>query len=175
MDKGEQPPVQNSSGQGNFLAGEGQRIGTVIQNFNSPASQPISRPWHPPKPADKFFGRQSEISQVLELLRQHQHLALIGAGGVGKTALASEVIQRLAPSREAPGVFPAGIYSHDYYQLADHPAAISRILAQAGLHDVKDADRPGVVTRLLDQPGVLLYLEGCEKADNLSAILILAG
>lgn len=174
MDKGEQPPSQDASGPGNFLAGGGQNIGAVNQYFGSPSSQLIARPWHLPKPADKFFGRQSEISQVVELLRQHQQLALIGAGGVGKTALASEVIQRLAPRREEPGLFPSGIYSHDYYQLADHPAAISRILAQAGLHDVKDADRPGVVTRLLDQPGVLLYLEGCEKAENLSALLALA-
>ncbi|MEN9575767.1 MAG: hypothetical protein RL514_3622 [Verrucomicrobiota bacterium] len=135
------------------------------------AADALDLPWHPPRAAEKFFGRAREVDEVAALLRQHRRVAVLGAGGLGKTALAREALTVLAPARDLPGLFPGGIYSHDYYQSPGHPAALSSILAQAKLETTPDRDRPAVVTRLLDQPGVLLYLEGCERAEQLFELL----
>ena len=88
-------------------------------------------PWFPPQPAERFFGRADLIPQVMEHLRQHHHTTLQGAGGMGKTALAAEVLRRLAPASHDPGLFPVGIFSHDYYSLPDHSAVLTGLLAQA--------------------------------------------
>jgi hypothetical protein len=79
------------------------------------------------------------------------------------------------PGPDKPHQFPGGIHSHDYYQLADHPHALDSLRIQAGREKPDDASKPVVVGQILDQPGVHLYLEGGEKADDPGKLLALAG
>jgi predicted ATPase len=54
-----------------------------------------------PVPTDRLFGREEEMSHVLELLdpaAPARLVTLVGPGGIGKTRLAVEVGQRLSPS-----------------------------------------------------------------------------
>jgi|GEM_PF-3051591 len=155
--------------------GDEAQLRDQLQDLKRQLADLRRRPWHPPRSPDQFFGRAEDIEKVASLLSKHLRLALTGAGGIGKTALAAQAIRHLAPSHMHPGLFPSGIYSHDYYQLAGHSQALDSILAQAGRQKTDDAQKEAVVQSLLDQPGVLLYLEGCEKAQNPRRLLNLAG
>ncbi len=44
---------------------------------------------------DAFVGRESELADLLSLLRKHRMLTLVGAAGVGKTRLAVELARRI--------------------------------------------------------------------------------
>ncbi len=175
MSDSNQHPSQQVGGEGNFATPGPQNIGTVIQNIGTPGQPPRPRPWCVPASPDRFFGRTQEIETVAKLIVTHQRVALTGPGGIGKTALAAEAIKHLDPKPSEPKHFPGGIYSHDYYSLPQHAQALERILGQGGHRDVPDGQREGAVQALLNQPGVFLYLEGCEKAENLPALLNLVG
>jgi predicted ATPase/DNA-binding CsgD family transcriptional regulator len=43
---------------------------------------------------DAFVGRETELAELLSLLRKHRMLTLVGPGGVGKTRLAAELAGR---------------------------------------------------------------------------------
>ncbi|MDX3656505.1 LuxR C-terminal-related transcriptional regulator [Streptomyces sp. ID05-26A] len=45
--------------------------------------------------ADAFVGRESELAELLLLLRKHRMLTLVGSAGVGKTRLAVELARRV--------------------------------------------------------------------------------
>lgn len=47
-----------------------------------------------PAYADAFVGRESELAELLSLLRKHRMLTLVGSAGVGKTRLAVELARR---------------------------------------------------------------------------------
>ena len=142
------------------------------------AQEPTERlnlPWSPPPRARGFAGRVEDLAQVTDLLKRERSVALTGPGGMGKTALAAEVICQLAPEPGPRSRWPGGIYSHDYYRESSHPSALTGLLGQAGIDLRQVTDATGEVRRLFSQPGVLLYLEGCEKAEDLTALLDLTG
>ncbi|MEU3650114.1 LuxR C-terminal-related transcriptional regulator [Lentzea sp. NPDC034063] len=47
-----------------------------------------------PRYDDAFVGRESELAELLSLLRKHRMLTLVGPAGVGKTRLAAELAGR---------------------------------------------------------------------------------
>ncbi len=135
----------------------------------------LDLPWSPPPRAPGFAGRVEDLVQVTDLLKNERCVALTGPGGMGKTALAAEVIFQLAPAPGPQSRWPGGIFSHDYYRASSHPSALTGLLGQAGIDLRQVTDATGEVRRLFSQPGVLLYLEGCEKAEDLTALLDLTG
>jgi Tfp pilus assembly protein PilF len=175
MDQPQPGPAQTNSGpvanapigaqhigtQNNYL---GTGTGTPAPPFKNPLERPVG-----------FTGRETEIRETRALLEAHHRVALVGPGGIGKTAIAAEVLFQLAPAPGADSLFPGGIYSHDFYRLAGHEAALLRLLGQAGVDLRGITDVAGEVLRLFARPGVLLYLEGCEKAEDLMALLNITG
>lgn len=154
-----------------------ERFGTELDKRRamSLSMKPALPPWQPPMREVGFTGREAEIREVASMLEAHHRVALVGPGGMGKTAVAAEVIYRLAPSADRPGLFPAGIYSHNFYRQPRHDDALIAILHQAGFLEIPDADRHAIVGHLLASPGVLLYLEGCERAEDLPALFDIVG
>ncbi|MEQ2005266.1 MAG: tetratricopeptide repeat protein [Limisphaerales bacterium] len=138
-------------------------------------TQPKILPWNPPPRSVGFTGRADELRDMAKLLDQYQRIALVGPGGMGKTALAAEVLFKLAPTPGAESRYPGGIYIHDYYRQSGHQAALAGLLGQAGVDLRTVTDPTAEVRRLFSRSGVLLYLEGCEKADELSLLLELTG
>lgn len=166
------PIHQQITGDGNIVSGGSLVVEKLVQIFNLP-QQPSKVPWHPPRAAVRFFGREEESARLANLLIDRRRLALVGPGGIGKTALAAKIVATVATNPEGASLFNRGIYCHDYYNSPEHTAALSGIIGQAGLRDVGDLDRAATVQRTLDHPDVLLYIEGAEKAENLYNLLIL--
>lgn len=57
-----------------------------------------------PTVLDTLIGRRAEVEAVLHLLSEHRLVTMVGAGGIGKTALALEVAHRQT-DRHADGVW----------------------------------------------------------------------
>jgi tetratricopeptide (TPR) repeat protein len=128
-----------------------------------------------PKAAQHFTGRADEIEWVKTQLRSQARVALIGPGGIGKTAIAHEAVAALSPEDAPFAHFPGGIFLHDFYAASGYLAAIEDIVAQAGLTDLEDREREPRARALLAGPRSLVYLEGCEKAEDLTRFLDLCG
>jgi len=128
-----------------------------------------------PKCAQHFTGRAADVEWAKGKLRTEQCVALIGPGGIGKTAIAHEAIAALSPNDAPFAYFPGGIFLHDFYAAPIHLAAIENIVAQAGLFHLADREREPHVRALLSGPRCLVYLEGCEKAEDLPRFLALCG
>ncbi len=122
--------------------------------------------------ADHFTGREKELAQLLADLQPGRVITLCGPGGIGKTALASEVVWHLAPGEKPPEIFPDGIICHDFYkafQAALALEAIARAFYEEPYPTPLDAAR-----RVLRGRRALLVLDGAENADKLPDVLSVA-
>lgn len=79
----------------------------------------------PPK-ADEFFGRRDELDRLIHRLRSGKDTAVVGAAGMGKTALAAKALLEVVGETQkslAESPFPDGIVFLDLYVLR---AAVSQ-------------------------------------------------
>jgi hypothetical protein len=158
--------------------GEGARhvaIGKNIQVigmmtlFPAPSRHPLQRPPRAPH----FTGREDELRDVLAQLQPGQVVTLCGPGGIGKTALAAEAIWSLAPGNDPPERFPDGIFFHTFYNQPEAALALEAI-ARAYGEEPRPSPRDAAA-RALGERVALLVLDGAENADDLGAVLSVAG
>jgi predicted ATPase/DNA-binding SARP family transcriptional activator len=106
-----------------------------------------------PAPSTSFVGREEELAQMVELLREHRLVTLTGPPGVGKSRLALEV------ARTLEGESRAGAWLVDLAR-AGGPDDVVRLVAAAV--DARGADPLArTVARLRDGDAILL-LDACE-------------
>ena len=104
-----------------------------------------------PASATSFVGREDELARLLELLREHRLVTLVGPPGVGKSRLALEAGRALDV---AGGVWLVELAG------SGGPDAVARLLADA--LDVRGADPLArVASRLRDSDAVVI-LDACE-------------
>ncbi|KAJ7620694.1 P-loop containing nucleoside triphosphate hydrolase protein, partial [Mycena polygramma] len=107
-----------------------------------------------------FHGRNSELSQILQLFNQgNSRIAILGAGGMGKTALARVVLHHTQIT---------ATYGQHRHFVACDPAATkvevaALIGAHLGLKPGKDLTR-AVVQYFISGPPSLLILDNLETA-----------
>ena len=115
-----------------------------------------------------FIGRQKEQEDVLALLKKKRLVALVGAGGIGKTSLSLQVGKRLQME------YPDGIWFIALDSLSN-PALITQ--TAASIFDIREGgDRP-LLDKLIDSlrtKTTLLIFDNCEHLLNASAELISA-
>ncbi len=78
-----------------------------------------------------FVGRERELERVGELLRTHRLLTLVGAGGAGKTRLATEVADRAA------GSVRDGVWLVELAPVAEARAVAPAVVGSLGLREVQ--------------------------------------
>ncbi len=83
-----QPLIRTVPGQGYVFAGE---MG------GTPEPTPAPPPDRLPLPPSSFIGRESELSDVRDLMDAHRLVTVLGIGGIGKTRLALQAASELAP------------------------------------------------------------------------------
>lgn len=112
-----------------------------------------------PATLTSFLGREGEIAELRQLLPARSRLVtLTGAGGVGKTRLATEVASQLLEA----GAFQDGVWMVELASISD-ARAIPQVVA-AVFHLQEEPDR-GFLDVLLDALSVrevLLVLDNCE-------------
>ncbi|KAJ7787104.1 hypothetical protein B0H14DRAFT_3163428 [Mycena olivaceomarginata] len=104
-----------------------------------------------------FYGRESVLEDVLKTLAQDSpRIAILGAGGMGKTALAKAVLHHADVSAK---------FEHRYFVSAESATTSIELAALIGLHlglnPGKNLAKP-VVRHLSRQPPCLLILDNLE-------------
>lgn len=130
---------------------------------------PLQRP-----PRIQYFkGRENELEEVLSNLQAGHIVTVCGPGGIGKSAVATQVVWSLAPGDSPPASFPDGITFHSFYNQPQVEFALEAIVIAFG-----DEPRPtpkDAARRVLASRRALLVLDGAENADDLQAILSVRG
>ena len=109
-----------------------------------------------PAALTSFVGRSRELDEVAELLARYRMVTVTGPGGVGKTRLAGEVVQRLA-DRFADGAWLAELAGVADPELV--PAAVATAL---GLQQGRGGPVLEALAEVLAARQVLLVLDNCE-------------
>lgn len=109
-----------------------------------------------PKPLTDFVGRETEVSDGLEILQAHRLLTLTGPGGTGKTRLSLEIAYRAEPK------FADGAYFVGLAPLKDPDLIPASILEALGLETARGIEPRDHVTRYLADREVLMVLDNFE-------------
>ena len=121
-------------------------------------------PLQRPPRVEYFTDREEELAQLLADLQPGRVVTLCGPGGIGKSALAAEVVWTLAPGNEPPELFPDGIIFHSFYNQPQAVLALEAI-ARAFGEEPKPTPRDAA-QRALSGRQALLLLDGTEDADD---------
>lgn len=153
---------------GDDIVGGDKIEATSHQHFYQGTSVTPRIPLQRPPRVEHFTNRENELTQLLRDLQPGRVVTLCGPGGIGKTALAAEAVQRIEPDR-----FPDGTIFYSFYGQPDINLAFEHIVTSFGLDP-----RPSPATaalQVLRRKRALLILDGTEEAENLAAVLQVRG
>jgi predicted ATPase/DNA-binding SARP family transcriptional activator len=120
-------------------------------------------PTNLPVPTSELFGRAAALAEVTELLGVNRLVALIGAGGIGKTRLGLAVARQMLPS------FVDGAWVAELAPLSD-PALVPVTVGVAlGLTLAAGSESPERVASALGAKRLLLVLDNCEHVIEAAA------
>ena len=130
--------------------------GTNSQAEPPPAQQSVVLQRAIPHLSVKLLGREELCAEAINLLGATQVLTLTGMGGIGKTSMALEMLDRAAGNYRDGAVFV------ELARLAD-PAAVPQAVARAlGIKDQRDEDFQVSIERAIGKQNYLLVLDNCE-------------
>ncbi len=119
--------------------------------------------------APTFIGRRREISAVRELLATARIVTLTGAGGAGKTRLATEVARQSVDP--ADPLFDAG-WIVRLGDVADPLLVGFEVVESLGLPIASDQTPVDALAPLFDGQDALLVLDNCEQVVEACASLV---
>ena len=142
------------------VIGDNAHVEGGIHFHGDPSKPPLQLP---PK-HDNFIGRQEKIADLIASLAPGHITALWGPGGIGKSAIASEVLHKITDGgQHLPDDFPDGLIWHDFYRTPSADAALEQIALT-----FSEEPRPtpqDAAKRALSGKKVLLLLDGAEATD----------
>jgi predicted ATPase/DNA-binding CsgD family transcriptional regulator len=109
-----------------------------------------------PQEPNSFIGREREITELCQMLRETRALTLCGPGGIGKTRLALRILAATADE------FPDGAWFVELADLRQPDLVVSRVAAVVGVSE--EAGRPllSTLADALRPRRLLLALDNCE-------------
>lgn len=129
------------------------------------STTPVAAPTIPVQ-LTRFIGRAAEIEELKAALAENRLVTLTGAGGVGKTRLATELTAQLA---DDAGI---SIYYVDLAPITD-PTLVDAAVARAvGLPDQPDVTAADSLSRRIGDRAVLIVLDNCEHLLEATAALV---
>jgi predicted ATPase/transcriptional regulator with XRE-family HTH domain len=131
----------------------------------TPPEAPAPGQHNVPRALTSFVGRDVELDRLATALIATPLLTLVGAGGIGKTRLAHELVRR------HHGQFPDGCWVVELGSLADAALLPVAVAAAVGLRSERVHDLLGALTDYLGGKQILLVLDNCEHLIEASAQL----
>jgi predicted ATPase/class 3 adenylate cyclase/DNA-binding CsgD family transcriptional regulator len=123
---------------------------------------------HLPMQLTSFIGRDTELVQVRELLRDNRLLTVTGAGGSGKTRLAIQLATQLNDE------YADGVWLVDLAPITD-PDLVPLTAARAlGLPDQQGSSTMDTLIRFVAERQLLMVLDNCEHLLDACADLVVA-
>jgi predicted ATPase/DNA-binding XRE family transcriptional regulator len=128
---------------------------------------PVERPKHNlPRLLTTCIGREAELRQLAPLLAEVPLLTLVGAGGVGKTRLAQELV------RDQVANYPDGSWLVELASLLDPSLLADTVASAVGLPGVRVHDVLDTLSTYLQDKYLLLVLDNCEHLVEACADLV---
>lgn len=132
-----------------------------------------------PPAAERFFGRPIELERLTERLRAWKNAAVVGPGGMGKTALASEAVRAVVGETDeslTASPYSDGVVFLDLYAVRGQAESAWNTLANKlggpGFREQQPAfDR---ATHACQGRRALIIVEGGEEADGYDGRVSLA-
>jgi predicted ATPase/DNA-binding CsgD family transcriptional regulator len=118
--------------------------------------RPHRRLDHWPAPADRFVGRDAETAELRSRLRDQRLVTVTGPGGVGKTRLATTVVQEVARDR------PDGAWFVDLSHVATPDGVVPAVAASVGVVELPGQSLRVNLTQVLQSGDGVLVLDNCE-------------
>lgn len=119
-----------------------------------------------------FVGREQEVAQVAQLVRQARLVTLTGPGGCGKTSLAVETARWFAdgqgldkPGHLAPGApsgFGDGVFLVEFLPLSDPGLLGQALLSALGVEANPARPELELLVEFVGERRLLLVLDNCE-------------
>jgi predicted ATPase/class 3 adenylate cyclase len=136
----------------------------LVRDF--PALRSLENPELPnnlPEQVSTFIGRQHELADIRDLVRDNRLVTLVGTGGAGKTRLALAVA---ADMLDGSG---GGVWFVELGSIADPDLVISALAQVLGLREEPRRALFDTVTTALADRAVLLVLDNCEHVIGAAA------
>lgn len=151
-----------------MLPGRGMpRALRVLDNESRPRSVQNVALQNFPCYLTRFVGRRAEMNAVQRMLIDERLVTLSGAGGIGKTRLAVEVVSQLTDE------FRDGAWYVDMAPITDPEVLALRVTRALQLPDQPDGDLVNALTRAIGDRRMLVVLDNCEHLLDVSAALIM--
>jgi predicted ATPase/DNA-binding CsgD family transcriptional regulator len=118
-----------------------------------------------PHEPNSFVGRESELGELRELVRESGVLTLCGAGGIGKTRLALRILAAVADQ------FPDGVWFVELADLRQADQVVSRIATTVGVTEEPGRGLLDTLADALRYRRMLLALDNCEHLIGMCALV----
>jgi non-specific serine/threonine protein kinase len=116
-----------------------------------------------PEPISELIGRETELSEVADLIRTHRLVTLIGEGGIRKTRLGLELARHLLSE------FADGAWVVELAPLSDPELVPGTIATALGLNFAAGAISAERVADALGTKRLVLVLDNCEHVIEVAA------
>jgi predicted ATPase/DNA-binding CsgD family transcriptional regulator len=113
-------------------------------------------PTNLPQEQNSFVGRERELDRLRQLVGETRALTLCGAGGIGKTRLALQVLAAVADE------FPDGTWFVELGDLRQPDLVVSRVASAVGVGEEPGRPLIETLTDALRPRRLLLALDNCE-------------
>ncbi|MGX9425584.1 MULTISPECIES: ATP-binding protein [Bradyrhizobium] len=151
------------------IPGRGYRfvapVSIVTQSV--PAAPPAAAPQAPhnlPAQLTRLIGRDDVVRNLCQRIAAHRLLTVVGAGGVGKTAVALDVAEQMI------GTLKDGVWLVDLAPVTDPELVPTALAASLKLEIRSDNPLPSLIGALSDKQ-MLLVLDNCEHVIDQAAAL----
>ncbi len=109
-----------------------------------------------PAQLTNFVGRQTEITELQQIIADNRLVTLTGAGGAGKTRLAVQV------SAQAVGEFSDGVWLVDLAPITNPVVVPLTVARTLGLPDQPGRSTMEILESFIGERDMLLLLDNCE-------------